>query len=115
MTGRRHAHGRWTFDEQALALDYHDTAGRWLYEVDLKRCRTAAGMLDMIMQVAGKTWATDDVIAGLVRELDRLLAPQATLCSFGYDRGPLDVQAAVANVAEMRKLAAQLAESRSLR
>ena len=55
-------HGRWTFDEHTLALDYHDAEGRWLYDVELERCRTAAAMLDVIMQIAGKSWATEEAL-----------------------------------------------------
>jgi hypothetical protein len=85
----------WRFDRQRLVLDLHDSKGRWIYEVDLERCRTSAQVLDWIMQVATKLWATDAIIGALVRELDRLLEPQATLCSFGKERGPIDVEAVV--------------------
>lgn len=35
------------------------------------------------MQVAGKSWADNRVLAGLVRALDDVLYPQANLCSGG--------------------------------
>ena len=92
MTGPR-SKGDWIFDRERLVLELRDLEGHWLYEVDLERCRTSAEILDWIMQVAKKRWVTDTVIAGLVRELDRLLDPQATVCSFGLNRGPLDVAA----------------------
>ncbi|MGI8514051.1 MAG: hypothetical protein ACR2NT_02735 [Acidimicrobiia bacterium] len=56
------------------------------YEVDLERCLTSAQVLDWICQVAGKTWADDQTLAGLVRAIDDILHPQGTLCSFGTSR-----------------------------
>ncbi len=81
----------WQYESQTLVLAFYEE-GRWTYEVDLERCTTSAEVLDWIMQVASKTWATDAVIAGLVRALRDLLEPQGTLCSFGQERGPLDVR-----------------------
>lgn len=56
------------------------------YEVDLERCLTSAEVLDWICQVAGKTYADDVLLAGLVRALDDVLAPQAHLCSCGTSK-----------------------------
>ena len=50
------------------------------YEIDLDECLTAGGVLDWLMQVAGKTWATPEVLAGLVHLVDRLVDPQGTVC-----------------------------------
>jgi hypothetical protein len=90
MTPRVSVTDPWRFEPETRVLALYDE-GRWIYEVDLERCRTSAGVLDWIMQVASKTWATDAVIAGLARGLKGLLNPQATLCSFGIERGPLDI------------------------
>src|SRR5262249_19634867 len=43
-------------------------------------------VLDLVCQVAGKPWADDGCLAGLVRCLNDLLQPQAHLCSMGADR-----------------------------
>ena len=56
------------------------------YEVDLERCTTPAQVLDWIVQVSKKTWATDVVVADLVRALDDLLDVQGTMCPFGQAR-----------------------------
>lgn len=56
------------------------------YEVDLERCLTSAQTLDWIMHIAAKGWATDEVIAGLVRGIATVLNPQANLCSFGRSK-----------------------------
>lgn len=40
-------------------------------------------MLDCIAQVAGKVWATPDVVGNFVQALNDLLQPQAHLCSGG--------------------------------
>lgn len=57
------------------------------YEVSLQSCGTSAGMLDWIVQVAEKGWATAGHTAGLVHALDDILRPQANLCS-GWREGP---------------------------
>ncbi|WP_345390935.1 hypothetical protein [Haloechinothrix salitolerans] len=61
----------------ALTLGHDD------YYVDLERCTTSAEVLDWIAQVAEKPWANDEVLAGLVRALNDVLAPQEHLCSRG--------------------------------
>ena len=40
--------------------------GRNVYPINIERLTTSAPMLDTIMQVAGKRWATNDCIAGPV-------------------------------------------------
>jgi hypothetical protein len=79
------------------AWEYHKT-NRTLdltccphYQVDLDRCNTSAEVLDWIIQVSKKTWATREVIADLVLMLDRCLDLQANICSMGVDH-PFDVK-----------------------
>jgi hypothetical protein len=83
--------GFWRFEPASLVLALYDSEGRYFYEVDLERCRTSAEVLDWIAQVAGKTWCTDSIVAGLVRGLDELLDLQGRLCSGGMERGPLNI------------------------
>ncbi len=83
----------WHYDHDRLALDLFNIEGHWIYEVDLERCRTSAEVLDWIFQVAGKTWCTDKILGGLIHMLDKILHPQATLCSFGRERGPINAAA----------------------
>jgi hypothetical protein len=73
----------WQYRADNLTLTCH--AGGYPYEIDLGTCTSSAEVLDWIMQIAGKTWGSDDVIAGLVRALDGLLYPQANLCSSGQN------------------------------
>ena len=80
----------WKFDPRRLTLAY----GRH-YWIDLGQCPTSAAVLDFIMQVAGKTWATEEVLAFLVRDLLHLLHPQYNLCRSGEERGPINVAAIV--------------------
>lgn len=88
----RPKHGGWRLDRKRLCLVLHDARCPWRYEVDLERCKTSAQMLDWIMQVAMKAWTTNEIIAGLVLALRSYLRPQATLCSFGAERGPINVR-----------------------
>jgi hypothetical protein len=53
---------------------------------DVERFTSSAAVLDAIMQVAGKSWADDARLAGLVHALDDILHPQANLCSGGGDK-----------------------------
>jgi hypothetical protein len=80
----------WRFRADNLTLVCN--AGGYPYEIDLETCTTSAQVLDWIMQVAGKTWATDTVLAGLVRAFDDLLYPQANLCSSGISKTIEDVR-----------------------
>ena len=56
------------------------------YGVELGTCTHSAEILDWVCQVAGKEFATDQVLAGLVRALDDILEPQERTCSMGVDR-----------------------------
>ncbi len=87
--GTRPEWGPWRYERQNLTLVLREESCR--YEVDLERCTSSAETLDWIMQVASKTWATPEGIAGLVHALRDLLQPQATLCSFGVERGLLNI------------------------
>lgn len=62
------------------------------YDVDLDKCSTSAGVLDWIMQVEGKAWSTDHILAEFVREIRRVLSPQSTLCTNGQEQGPIDIK-----------------------
>ena len=65
------------------------------YEIPLEECRTSAHVLDWIMQVLGKNWANDSVVAGLAHAFDAVLRPQKMMCSFGKEKGPIDVDAQI--------------------
>ena len=74
--------GPWVLDAGTLPVSLdHD-----FYEVDLERCLTSAQVLDVVAQVAGKVWADDATLAGLVRALVDVLHPQAHLCSSGQSK-----------------------------
>ena len=65
------------------------------YEIDLNRCRTSAMVLDWIMQVAGKSWVTKEMLGDLVLAFNQILRPQANLCSIGEELGPINPQEVV--------------------
>jgi hypothetical protein len=73
----------WRVNTKTWELRYYNELGRMWYSVDLEKCKSSEAMLDYIMQVAAKEWATDRIIGGLVRALYLLVDPQATLCSGG--------------------------------
>jgi hypothetical protein len=97
---RRHEWGPWRLDPTTRVLY---PVWPYRYEVDLDTCTTSAEVLDWILQIAGKAWASpehggldpthnpdgwteDQIIAGLVRALDDVLHPQAHLCSSGQSK-----------------------------
>lgn len=73
----------WELDTDVLVLRCRDGYG---YEVDLERCLTPAAALDWVMQVASKAWASDAVLADLVRALRAVINPQSNLCPGGTAR-----------------------------
>src|SRR5215212_604242 len=56
------------------------------YEVPGHECTSSAHVLNWIMQVSKKTWATDSCLAGFVRAMDDIVDPQATLCGGGRSK-----------------------------
>lgn len=75
----------WEYDEKLLVLRHAKTG----YEVDLEEMTDCPQMLDWIFQVAAKSWADSEVVGELVLRLMELFDPQRTLCSGGYERGPV--------------------------
>jgi hypothetical protein len=67
-------------------LEYPAYPSAGHYPVGLESLTTSAEMLDVIMQIEGKSWATDACVAGLVRALNDLIDPQARLCSGGNSK-----------------------------
>jgi hypothetical protein len=81
--------GQWRYDPEVLVLIFTmDDQRDHHYEVDLERCKTSAQVLDWIMQVAGKNWATPQVMYDLIRAIDDLLHLQSNYCSWGEERNP---------------------------
>jgi hypothetical protein len=80
----RKSWGPWHLDRKWRVLYVEEPSG-YRYEVDLDHCLSSAEVLDWLCQIAGKTWADDATLAGLVRAIDDVLRPQARLCSSGRD------------------------------
>ncbi len=66
-----HRWGKWAYNKDTLTIVYH-SGEKWEYEVDLERCKTTSDILDWIVQIAQKAWATPEDIGNLVRALDEL-------------------------------------------
>jgi hypothetical protein len=90
--------GPWRFDGRCRVLVHANG-----YEIDLAQSTTSAEVLDWIVQVAGKSWGDDTCLAQLVRAFDDLLQPQATLCSFGLEKGPINIKAVLTWTAAERR------------
>ncbi len=76
--------GAWTFRPPTFELAIKRNQRQ--YEVDLDECKTAADVLDWIMQVRGKTGIDDKDLADLIHALDDILSIQANLCPGGENR-----------------------------
>lgn len=74
--------GRWTFDPVGTTL-HHADAG---YHFDVTLCRDSASVLDWVVQVSQKAWATPEDIGHLVRSIDALFRLQAVACGEGRNR-----------------------------
>lgn len=95
----------WVYNEETHTLDCKESPE---YYVSLDECTTSAQVLDWIMQVTSKTWATDKILADLLRALVDLIHPQATLCSGGEELGPINTRAAVKNVSDLREVVKEI-------
>jgi hypothetical protein len=88
----------WRFDEVLLTLTSEVPPAPYEYEIDLEELRSSAQVLDVICQIAEKTWATSRIVGDLVRALNLLLEPQANLCSWGQSKKVADVGAVIRKV-----------------
>ncbi len=77
--------GNWKFVPDGLVLNLV-VRGRFLYEVDLERITDSAHMLDWIMQVRMKHWATNAIVGDLCSALMDLFRPQQTICGGGKNK-----------------------------
>lgn len=75
--------GPWRLNPRVATLELRHDTGALRYEIDLERCLTTGQMLDWLMQIAGKRYATADMVAGLVHAFDDVVRPQRRMCSFG--------------------------------
>jgi hypothetical protein len=78
--------GGWRFRQETLELAYSDESGHEIYAVDLERLKSSAPTLDVVMQLAGKSWLNSAELGFFVRMLSLTIDPQASMCSFGRDR-----------------------------
>ena len=72
-----------TFYESNLTLVVDEV---YPYEIDLERMNSSGEVLDMIVQIASKTWATNEMIGELVKKLDNILNIQGNICTFGSNK-----------------------------
>lgn len=88
--------GNWVYDSELLTLSFRRSGYYEAYEIDLEKLQTCAEIVDIICQVAEKSWGTPENVGNLACAINDLLQPQKKMCSWGTERGPV-------NVAEMMK------------
>ncbi len=79
--------GEWEFSERERTLKL----AKFGYYIDLMRCTNGAEMLDWIMQVNGKRWASARIIKDMLNALRDILQPQATFCGLERDEEPPNI------------------------
>ncbi len=80
---------KWRYDRKTNFLSIEGKPPRGFpiaYSFDVSGKNTSAKLLDLIVQVSKKRWATDSILSDLVRKLDDLLDIQANVCSWGKDK-----------------------------
>jgi len=79
-------YGFWHLDRKLLTLTLSaDSPSGYEYEIDLERFVSSGEMLDFIMQIASKSWATPEIIGTFVMALNDIFYPQANLCTWGQE------------------------------
>jgi hypothetical protein len=91
--------GRWRLDRENLRLVHEER-----YELELTKFRTAAAMLDMIVQVRHKVFMEWEDVGSCVAALDDLFDIQPSLTPQGQAREIEDVAAYLASRFERRGL-----------
>jgi len=76
--------GRWVLDPEQLAL-HIQTYGDNRYLIPLAKCNSTAEVLDWIIQLRQKPWATGRDLCDLVDALDDLLNLEENYCGCGVD------------------------------
>lgn len=76
--------GDWILIGQNLTLVYTGPPAK--YEIDLEIINSSSEMLDWIMQIAAKRWATPVIVGDLVKALNEIFLPQKSLCPGGVSR-----------------------------
>ena len=80
---RRDWHG-WLLHGTRLAYPAYPNGSHYWF--DLTSFGSSAAVLDIIIQVNRKGWATEQCVVGLVHALDDILDPQENLCSGRTDK-----------------------------
>ena len=81
-------YGPWKFDDKNLTLTHSHTD----YEIDVEEWKTSAEVLDWIFQIQAKSWNDPVTMKGLIDAIEEIINPQANLCSFGTEKGPIVVR-----------------------
>lgn len=80
-------YGPWKFDPKNLTLTHKNG-----YEIDVESWTTSAEVLDWIFQIQSKSWNNAETMFTLIVAIEDIVNPQANLCSFGAEKGPIDVR-----------------------
>jgi hypothetical protein len=76
--------GRWRLDPVQLTLHIRPEE-REMYLIPLIKCNSSEEILDWVVQVRQKPWATGQDLSDLVEALDDLLGLEENFCGSGID------------------------------
>lgn len=78
--------GNWRWQKSNNVLLYRRKSDAFdVYEIDLDKATSCAGLLDWVFQVYRKRWMSPKDIKDLLDAFTHILDPQANMCSFGKD------------------------------
>ncbi len=102
-----------SFDEDICKL-WIDVEGRSRYVIGVDGLSSSAPVLDIIVQVAKKPWASDALVGALVRELNKLLVLQGNYCTVGKDCASKSSQEIIELISENQYIAMAWERARAL-
>ena len=76
--------GKWRLDTNRRVMEFHPEGGSWAYEFDLEESHDPCSLLDFILEVNTKAWASAEDIGDFVEALNDLVGNARTVfCPFG--------------------------------
>jgi hypothetical protein len=95
--GGDHMVGAWVYYADGALIFHKANKG---YEIDVESMTTSAEVLDWIFQIRFKPWIERGDMDDFLRLVFEILNPQATLCSWGHEAGPIKVLEVLADHAK---------------
>jgi hypothetical protein len=76
--------GNAVWNKKDRCIELFDDAGRFMYDIDLDRCKSAEAVLNWILHVHQKTWMTPQMMKDMLDMMLRVI-PSNVLFHFGAE------------------------------